>query len=359
MAVTYKDDEKKLQEQQTPQTDPYNGMRGISENTAAQIGKYNQGYQESDTVKNARDQMNTIMAQKPQGFTSKYSPQLDAILQKIQNPEKFKYSINGDAFLQEYLDRYQRNGQKAMMDTIGNAAALTGGYGNSYAAQAGQQAYQGYMQDAYAQLPSFYDRAYQANRDELGDQKDLYGILAEREGTDYDRYRDEYKDWEGERDYFTDRYDTESDRDYGRYGNERDYWAGLGQQENADWWTGTNFDEQKRQYEQDYAEKVRQFNEQLAEQKRQADLDEAYRRDMFAYQQAQDAAAAAAAAAGGSSGSPSSRNPGTSGDVPNKGTIWEGYTGKTVSATSSASTGKVTNDLTKSRAASLVKKLKK
>ena len=288
MAVTYKD-EKELQQQTQ---DPYSGLKGLTENTAQQINKYGQGYQASETVQNAKTQMDNVLAQKPQGFNSKYSGQLDAILQKIQNKGDFKYSINGDALFNEMADRYVNQGRQAMMDTMGKAAALTGGYGNSYGQQVGQQAYQGYIQDLYAQLPQYYNMARQAHQDALGNDKDLYNMLAARESTDYDRYRDEMQDWQGERDYFTNRYDTESDRDYGRYEGERNYWTGLGEKENADYWTGSEFDENVRRYDQDYAEQVRQFNEELAERKRQADLDEAYRRDQFNYQKEQDRLAA-------------------------------------------------------------------
>ena len=48
-----------------------------------------------------------------------------------------------------------------MQDTMGQAAALTGGYGSSYAQTAGQQTYQNYMQQLQEQLPELYNMELQ------------------------------------------------------------------------------------------------------------------------------------------------------------------------------------------------------
>ena len=46
----------------------------------------------------------------------------------------FKYDLNADLLYQNAVDNYMLQGQKAMMDTNAAAAALSGGYGNSWAA---------------------------------------------------------------------------------------------------------------------------------------------------------------------------------------------------------------------------------
>lgn len=65
----------------------------------------------------------------------------------------------------QYREQYQSAGRLAMENTMGAAAALTGGYGSSYSQQAGQQAYNAYLQklnevvpELYAQARSQYDR---------------------------------------------------------------------------------------------------------------------------------------------------------------------------------------------------------
>lgn len=88
------------------------------------------------------------------------------------------------------VDRYVQQGQQAMMDTMGQAAALTEGYGNSYAQTAGQQTYQGYLQGANDMMPQFYQMAldrYQMEGDQLMNQ---YGLLTDQEDRAYNQYMD-------------------------------------------------------------------------------------------------------------------------------------------------------------------------
>lgn len=94
----------------------------------------------------------------------------DAALEEYLSREDFQYDMNADALYQQYKDRYQQLGKKAMQDTMGKAAALTGGYGSSYAQNVGQQAYQGYLQQLDDVIPELYQLAYnryQAKGDRL------------------------------------------------------------------------------------------------------------------------------------------------------------------------------------------------
>ena len=86
---------------------------------------------------------------KPGAYTSQWQGQLSDAIGKILDRKEFSYDVNSDALYQQYKDRYVQGGKMAMMDTLGQAATLTGGYGNSYAQAAGQQAYQGYLQGLY------------------------------------------------------------------------------------------------------------------------------------------------------------------------------------------------------------------
>ena len=88
----------------------------------------------------ARQEALASDAAKPGEYTSKWQQQLDAAMDKILNREAFSYDLNGDALYRQYKDRAVKNGRLAMMDTMGQAAAMTGGYGSSYAQSAGQQA---------------------------------------------------------------------------------------------------------------------------------------------------------------------------------------------------------------------------
>ena len=193
--------------------------------------------------------MQQVQAQKPQGYNSKYSQQLESIMQQITNPKEFKYSFDGDALYKQMADRYVRQGKQAMMDTMGQAAGLTGGYGNSYAQTAGQQAYDQYLQGLNDKALDYYDRAYQRYLDEQNGLINRYGVVSQADQTDYGRYRDDVGDYQNELNYWTNRYDTEADRDYSRYQNEQNYWLNLAGMENSDATTQAQMAETKREWD--------------------------------------------------------------------------------------------------------------
>lgn len=89
----------------------------------------------------------------------------DEALDAYLNREDFQYNMNADSLYQQYKDRYLELGKNAMTDTMGQASALTGGYGSSYAQQVGQQAYQDYMQKLNDVVPELYQLAYDRYRD--------------------------------------------------------------------------------------------------------------------------------------------------------------------------------------------------
>lgn len=120
--------------------------------------------------------------------------ELDELTDKILNREKFSYDLNGDAFYNQYKDKFTQQGKMAMMDTMGQAAALTGGYGSSYAQQVGQQTYQGHLQNLNDVVPELYQLArdnYDREGDALAQQ---FSLLANQEEKEYERHRDQVAD---------------------------------------------------------------------------------------------------------------------------------------------------------------------
>lgn len=128
-----------------------------------------------------------------------YTPSYDAKLQELYNGiigrEDFKYDASGDALYQQYADLYRKQGQMAMMDTMGQAAALTGGYGSSYGQAVGQQNYDAKMQELTEMLPEFEQRAfdrYQAEGDRMLNE---YSLTADMADDEYAKYSDDYDRW--------------------------------------------------------------------------------------------------------------------------------------------------------------------
>jgi peptidoglycan hydrolase-like protein with peptidoglycan-binding domain len=178
-------------------------------------------YQESEVTAAAKAAIEAQMAKKPGAYQSQWQQQLDEAINKILNREKFSYDLNGDALYQQYKDKYIQQGKMAMADTMGQAAAMTGGYGNSYAASVGNQAYQQSLQQLNDIVPELYQMAYDRYQNEGQDLYNQYGIISDRENMDYGRYRDTVSDWRADLDYVTGRYDSERAFDYGKYVDDR------------------------------------------------------------------------------------------------------------------------------------------
>lgn len=263
-------------QQAQQQYTPYTGLQGISSQTADNMGRLQSGYQQSAAVTAAQQALQSLQDTRPGAYNSRYNQQLDQILQKITNPQQFKYSFDGDALFKNYADRYVQQGKQASLDAMGQAAGLTGGYGNSYGQMVGQQTYDQYLQGLYDKGMDLYDRAWQRYQAEQNGLLDQFNVLSQADQTDYGRYRDTVGDWNQERGYLTDRADTEADRDYNRYANELNYWTGMGQAENAGYMQQQQFDEQQRQFDAQLAENQRQWDQQFAYTKMSEDRKYAY-----------------------------------------------------------------------------------
>lgn len=187
-------------------------------------------YTESDAVKKFRENM-----EKQAAYQSQWQPQIQSTMDSILNRKDFQYDVNADALYNQYKDRYVDLGQKAMMDTMGQAAKLTGGYGNSNAQMVGQQAYQGYLQGLTDKIPELAQLAYQRYAQQGQDLYQKYGLLNTQEQQDYNR-------WVNERDYLYNLFNTERGYDYGQF---RDTVA-------DDQWKA-QFDEDLRRFELQWA----------------------------------------------------------------------------------------------------------
>lgn len=141
--------------------------------------------------KKRETELNESIGATPNLSTNKYTAPAESKLNEYLNREKFSYDVNGDALYKQYADKFKLGGRMAMMDTMGQASAMTGGYGNSYAQNVGQQAYQGYMQQLNDVVPELYSLAYGMYNDEGERMLNEYALLSGREENDYNRAIDD------------------------------------------------------------------------------------------------------------------------------------------------------------------------
>ena len=233
-------------------------------------------YTPSNRVNDYADKLGDLENSKPGDFSSRYDEQIQNIINTIQNRPQFDQGQVYDSDLyKQYREQYIQQGNKAMRDTMGNAAALTGGYGSTYATAAGQQAYDGYLSQLGDKTMDIYDRIYNQYLNEGQEMYNQLGMLNNQDSIDYGRYRDTVGDYYNDLNYYSDRYNSEYANDFGEYQTDQS---------------------------------AQQWAEQYAYQQTQDALAQSNWREQFDYQKQQDAAQMAlaqqrAARSGGGSGS--------------------------------------------------------
>ena len=174
-------------------------------------------YEKSEDVKAAESALGSWEGQKPSQYTGTYSSQIDSLLEKVLNGEKFNYDMNADALYQQYREQYINGGKRAMEDTAAKSAEYTGGYGSSYGTTASAEAYQSYLNALNDKVPELEERAYNRyNNDKNLDTQNL-SVLQGLDATEYGRYRDDVSDYWTEGNYLSDKAKTLSDDEYNKY----------------------------------------------------------------------------------------------------------------------------------------------
>lgn len=148
---------------------------------------------------------------------------LNGYLNDYKNRDPFSYDFNADALYQQYKDKYIQQGKMAMADTIGQAAAMTGGYGNSYAQTVGQQQYQASLDKLNDVIPELYQLAYDKHNQEGQDMLDMISLLRGERSNYYDRYNEDYTRNYNDMTYWTDVANTLYNRDYAKYSDDEAY----------------------------------------------------------------------------------------------------------------------------------------
>lgn len=120
----------------------------------------------------------------PSGYKGAYDKQLSSALDSVVN---WKYDPTKDASYQSLAKLYTQRGEQAARNTMGDAAALNGGFGTSYAVSAAQQSRNDYNAEFATKAMELEDKAYNRASTSLS-------ALRDADDTSYGRYRDKVSD---------------------------------------------------------------------------------------------------------------------------------------------------------------------
>lgn len=168
------------------------GSSGSQQQEAPKAPSYKYDPSGDQQYQDALKRLQTAESTKAPKYQATYDQQLKDLYDKIINRKDFSYDVNSDALYNQYKDQYVTLGKQAMQDTMGQAAALTGGYDSTYAQGAAQQQYDAYLQRLGDVVPDLYDKAYDRYRQEGTDMMQQYQMLGGLRDTEYNRYQDDY-----------------------------------------------------------------------------------------------------------------------------------------------------------------------
>ena len=192
--------------------------------------------------------------------------------QALQERPAFSYSPERDALYQAAKQTAVEQGRRAMEDTLGKAAGLSGGYASSYAQSVGSQAYDRQLSKLRELLPDYYDRAranYDRETDALHDtlstalglyDKDYQSWLDRQSALEREAEAErKQRQWEAENAESKRRWEAETAESNRR-------WEAETAESNRRWETESA--EKQRQWETESAEKQRQWEAETAESRR-------------------------------------------------------------------------------------------
>ena len=233
------------------------------------LNTLNSKFQTSQAYEQAMQYTNGLLQQLNTGKTS-YTDQIAQLINDYQNREKFSYDSSTDPLFQQMLSSAMQSGNIAMQDTMGQAAALTGGYGSSYSQAVGNNAYNQYLQEAYNKLPDYYQLAMEAYNMEGNNLLNQISLLDTADSKEYDRLYNAYStNYNQAQNLYNQEYGAWKDS----VSNAYNYANML----NSDYWNTMDYNEGIRQYEQNFG--YQQYQDALAQSNWQ---------NQFNYQQYQD-----------------------------------------------------------------------
>ncbi len=197
--LTGSSEEKKRQTQETTPTEEVtSAAQNTQQETTAPKEEVTPAQSTGTAEKSYTETMETLKKAETTAptYSGSYDQEIKDLYEKITNREPFKYDYASDPLYGQYAEKYQQLGRQAMKDSMGQTAALTGGYGNSYGSAVGQQQYDAYLQRLNDVLPELYGQAYNQYNAEGDRLKEQYSLASSLRDTEYNKYRDSLGDYQ-------------------------------------------------------------------------------------------------------------------------------------------------------------------
>lgn len=134
-------------------------------------------------------------------YQNRYEGLSQNMLSELLNRKDFTYDPETDPLYQNFRKQYTREGQRATADTLGTAAAATGGIPSSYATTAAAQAGNYYAAQLADRVPELQEVAYNQYLNDYNMQLSNLETVQAMEQMEYNKYLNELQQYKENRDF--------------------------------------------------------------------------------------------------------------------------------------------------------------
>ena len=216
----------------------------------------------STSNNNRTESMQPFTYESAPEYVNRYQAQIDSLTDEILNRPEFSYDPETDPRYQSFRKEYQREGQRATADTMGQYAAMTGGMPSTAATVAAQQAGNYYAAQMADRIPELYQLAYSMYQDEGDNMRLNMDMLTALEQGDYNKYLNLLNQYNTDRNFSYGVYSDNWNRNYqldrddisdSRYDMEWNYGVNRDQIEDARYEDETAWNREQYTDETEYA----------------------------------------------------------------------------------------------------------
>lgn len=150
-----------------------------------------------DAITNRKDWQNPYAEQQKAAYdkianradyVDKYDQQKQDLMNSLQNRGAWNYDANSDPAYQSAKKQYLREADRATQNTLGQAAALTGGMPSTAAVNAASQAGDYYRTQLSDQLANYMDADYNRYQNDINTDMNLLNQIYQMSDSDFQRY---------------------------------------------------------------------------------------------------------------------------------------------------------------------------
>lgn len=231
-------------------------------NALNQLGKYGSFSYNSifdDKYNNAKNSYDDIINNPSKYGYNSHITDVNDLFEQIMNQEKFSYDTKKDALFQMYKRQYEAQGNRAMQNQMGVAAAMSGGYNSSVAQTSAQKQFQSSMDELSQKASETYQNSLDMYKYKQQNLLDRYNVARDMNNAGNEAYwkqvdvatnnmNNAYNAWQDDRNF-----------QYNSWNDGRTYWAGRADaaQGQVNWekeynqtenWNKKNYELQKKIY---------------------------------------------------------------------------------------------------------------